>query len=60
MRFDKECPCTNLLVGLLRKSELPKMQEDTATRQVFMYALSFSLNSNPGLENLDMPFTKPQ
>lgn len=51
---------TFLLVGLLRKSELPKMQEDTTILQPFMYALSLMSKSNPELENPGGPFTNPQ
>lgn len=55
-----EIKFTFLLVGLLKKSELPKMHDDTTMWQVFMYSLSFSFKSNPVLGYPTGPFTKPQ
>lgn len=51
---------TFLLVGLLRKSELPKMHEHTAILHSFMYAFSFTSISNPVLENPGGPLINPQ
>lgn len=51
---------TNLLVGLRKKSELPKIQDDTTTVQEFMYILSSLTKSNPVFGNPSGPFMNPQ
>lgn len=51
---------TLLLVGLLKKSELPKMHDETTTMQVAMNSLFFSSKSNPLPGYPPGPLTKPQ
>lgn len=56
----KDKASTVLLKGVLRRSEFPKMQEDTATWQLLINLTSSSVISNPVLGEPVGPLTNPQ